>query len=120
ERLEVEDLVVHRVADEGPVPVSPQTVRGVQMAAQRELVGQLGGAGGTPERWVEWIRVELRRPGISPRESSQRPVLLGLALANHVELVVEDEQVLRRTVVGERLALVQCVAAHVEVAPEDL
>ena len=68
------------------------------MAAQRELIGQLGGEA-APERWVERIRMEFRRAGVPLRESPQRPVLLGFALADHVELVIEDEEVFWKTVV---------------------
>src|SRR5207245_9245350 len=111
--MQVEDLVVHRVADQRRVPVSPQTLRDVQMAAQRELIGQLGGEA-APERWVKRIRMEFRRAGVPLRESPQRPVLLGFALADHVQLVVEDEQVLRKAVGVASVVLEHLIAIDLE------
>ena len=83
------------------------------MAAQRELIGQLGGEV-APERWVERIRMEFRRAGVPLRESPQRPVLLGFALADHVQLVVEDEQVLRKAVAVASVVLEHLIAIDLE------
>src|SRR5207247_4747155 len=73
------------------------------------------------ELWIERIRRELgvrRRDAL--RERPQRPVLREVALADHVELVIEDEEILRRAVRRERLAFEERVAADLEVRPEDL
>ena len=118
ERLQMEDLGVHRVADQRRAPVSPETFGDVDIAAQGELVGQRGRP--VVQFWIERIRVELCRARVSLRERPQPAIRRRVALADHVQLVVEDEEVGRRTVRRKRLALVQRVAAHVEVAPEDL
>ena len=84
EGYEMENLEVHRVAEERRVPVSPEPARRVQIPVQRKLIEQRGGAGGTPERWIEHIRREFRGSGVPLRESPQRPVLREVALADHV------------------------------------
>ena len=115
------DVGAHRIADEGGVPVSPVATGDVDIAPQRELVEDRGGERWILELWIERIRRELgvrRRDAL--RERPQRPVLREVALADHVELVVEDEEILRRPVRRERLAFEQRVAADLEVLPEGL